>query len=176
MSRTKPLSIVLDTSVLINFLRIDRMDLLTRYSHEFIITDHVADEITNHYTNHYSDQQERFTTARENGTLQPISITDPVEVESFGKLISSDRLGAGECSAIALVIHRGHILAIDDRYASEQALHASQSIQIQTTQDLMVSMIHENLLNVQQADTIKDTWAKDHRFRLRIKSFAELIR
>ena len=35
----------MDTSVLINFLCIDRMDLIARHSHQFIVTDHVAAEV-----------------------------------------------------------------------------------------------------------------------------------
>jgi len=41
---------VLETSVLVNFLKIDRVDLLARHpSYEFIITEHVRAEITQHY-------------------------------------------------------------------------------------------------------------------------------
>ena len=45
MPLTSSTVIALDTSVLINFLCIDRMDLIARYSHQFIVTDHVAAEV-----------------------------------------------------------------------------------------------------------------------------------
>ena len=38
--------VVTDASVLVNFLRIDRMDLIAGHSHAFIVTDHVADEVS----------------------------------------------------------------------------------------------------------------------------------
>ena len=38
-----------DTSVLINFLRIDRMDLIEAHPASFIATDHVAAEIADAY-------------------------------------------------------------------------------------------------------------------------------
>jgi len=163
--------IVSDTSVLVNFLRIGRMDLIARYSHDFIVTDHVVAEITDYY----ADQQARFATAQAAGILQQVSITEPAEVALFGNLAASGRLGAGECSAIALATHQGHILAIDDRRASSHARRLCSHLQILTTQDLMVSMIGENLLDVPQADAIKDEWANNHRFRLAIQSFADLI-
>ena len=49
MSFTSPSAIVADTSVLINFLRVDRMDLIARHSHRFLVTDHVAGEVTDFY-------------------------------------------------------------------------------------------------------------------------------
>ena len=55
----QPAIIVTDTSVLINFLRIDRTDLLAGHSHAFLATDHVAAEITDRYP----DQQQRFAAA-----------------------------------------------------------------------------------------------------------------
>lgn len=171
MAYASPSIIVSDTSVLINFLRIDRIDLLADLSHDFIVTDHVADEITDHY----ADQRTRFEAARAAGIFQQAAVTDPAEVELFGRLAASGRLGAGECSAIALAVHQGHVLAIDDRRASNQAHRISQDLQILTTQSLMVSMIQENLLDVAQADAIKDEWANHHRFRLTIHSFADLL-
>ncbi len=48
--------IVLDASILINFLRIARMDLSAGHSHGFIATDHVAAKISKQFP----DQQERL--------------------------------------------------------------------------------------------------------------------
>lgn len=166
-----PTIIVTDTSVLVNFLRIDRMDLIAEHSHDFVVTDHVADEITDHYP----DQQERFGAAIEAGVLKQQSVTDPHELVLFGSLSATGRLGAGECSAIALAVHRGHSLAIDDKRAAKEARRTDSELSIIKTQDLMVSMIREGLLNVQVADRIKEEWAKKHRFKLKFGSFAELV-
>ena len=48
--------IVADTSVLINFLKVDRMDLIGAYPRQFLATDHVADEIADAYP----EQQARY--------------------------------------------------------------------------------------------------------------------
>jgi predicted nucleic acid-binding protein len=94
----------LDASPLINFLRINRIDLLEQISYSFFITDHVEDEIS---------------------ILYP---TSP--------------------------------------YLSPQF--------ILRTQDIILHMMLEGLLNVDEADEILEEWALKHRFKLKIKSFKEL--
>ena len=168
----RPAIIVTDTSVLINFLRIDRTDLIAGHSHDFLATDHVAAEISDHYP----DQQQRFAEALRAGVISETRATMPEELQLFESLFTTGRLGAGECSAIALAVHRGYILAIDDRLAIRHARKADASLRILATQDLMVSMIREGLLEVEEPDRIKRDWATRHRFRLRLDSFRELIR
>jgi len=70
-----PAIIVADTSILLNFLRIDRMDLIGSHPDSFIATDHVAAEITN------PEQQGRYTDALSAGHLAEQRIEDPVEIE-----------------------------------------------------------------------------------------------
>ena len=41
--------VVTDTSVLINFLRVDRMNLIAGHSHHFVVTGHVAEETSCRY-------------------------------------------------------------------------------------------------------------------------------
>ncbi len=94
--------IVTDASVLMNFLRIDRMDLIADHSHRFVVTDHVAAEISDRYP----EQQQQFGKAARRGTVSQTSIASPEELSLFGSLSASGRLGAGECSAIAMAVHR----------------------------------------------------------------------
>ena len=167
-----PAIIVTDTSVLINFLRIERIDLIAGHSHDFLATDHVAAEISDRYP----EQQQRFAAALDAGTISVTSVTTPEELQLFGTLFTTGRLGAGECSAVALAVHRGYILAIDDRVAIRHAHRADAALRILSTQDLMVSMIREGLLEIEEADRIKQQWAKRHRFRLKLDSFQSLLR
>lgn len=67
------------------------------------------------------------------------------------------------------------MLAIDDRRALSQARRLGRSLRLLTTQDLMVWMLRERLLDVSQADAIKDAWANHHSFCLSIQSFADLL-
>ena len=167
----QPAIIVTDASVLINFLRIDRTDLLAGHSHAFLATDHVAAEITDRYP----DQQQRFAAAVAAGAISEARVTTPEEIRLFGSLFAAGRLGAGECSAIALAIHRRYILAIDDRLATTHARRAGATLRILATQGPVVSMIREGLLDIAQADRLKQDWATRHRFRLKLHSFQDLI-
>ena len=163
--------LVSDASVLINFLRIDRMDLIAAVSYEFMATDHVTDEISEAYP----EQRVCYQAALDRGAVAQVSLTDPDELELFAMLAASGRLGKGECSAIACAIHRGYALAIDDRRAVREATAARSDLEIVRTQDLIVSMLKQNLLSIAEADAIKDEWEQRHRFRLKISSFAELL-
>lgn len=162
---------VSDTSVLVNFLRIHRADLIADHSCDVLVTDHVAEEITDNYP----AQRELFESALADGTLQEVSVTDTEAVALFARLSSTGTLGAGECSAIALSVHGDHALAIDDKRAAKQARRISGNLRILRTQELMVSMIQEDLLTVTEADTIKDTWSANHRFHLPFNTFRDIL-
>ncbi len=163
--------IVTDASVLINFLRIDRIVLLAHHSHAFLATDHVAAEITDLYT----DQQKRFAAALAAGTIAETRVTMMEELRLFGSMFATGRLGAGECSAIALAVHRRFILAIDDRIATKHARRVDATLRILTTQDLVASMIGQGLLSIAEADRTKQEWATRHRFRLKLTSFKDVV-
>lgn len=163
--------VIADTSVLINFLVVNRMDLIKRHSCRFLITNHVSREITEHYQEQFSRLQE----ALKQGILEEIPVTYQEEVETFAKLTELESLGSGECACIAVAIHRGYTLAIDDKKAIKQARLSCPTISIATTEDLMVSMIKAELITANEADTIKDEWALSHKFKLKISSFSELL-
>ncbi len=167
--------VVADTSVIINFLRIDRMDLIKAYPDPFIVTDHVATEIADSYP----DQQLRYQAALDHGHLSQQTVDDPAELETFLRLGAGGRLGAGERSAIAVALHRGHKLAIDDtraiRRAVEEANVAGNPLTIIRTQDVIVRLIKSGAIDLHQADGIKEDWRQNHRFALKIRSFTDLL-
>lgn len=164
--------IVSDTSVLINFLKINRLDLLDTCSLRVLITDHVREEITNGYP----DQLQRFQKGLQQNFLEEISITDPAAIELFVILHAKNKcLGYGECSAIAAAVHYKYLLAIDDKVAIESAFSLAPHLPILRTQDLIVKMIKEKVLTLVEADRILHEWATTHRFKLKISSFNELL-
>lgn len=163
---------ILDTSVLINFLKVDRLDLLTQHpTYRFYVTDHVRAEITQHYP----DQLAKLGAALAAGELGEIQVADPTEVQAFGQLQASQRLGSGECSAIAVAANRGFPLVIDDWRARKEAQGYSSLMVLLDTESLIVSLIHEGVIDVAAADAIKLDWEQKHRFRLSFSSFAERI-
>jgi predicted nucleic acid-binding protein len=164
--------VVADTSVLINFLRIDRMDLIGCHPQRFLATDHVGAEISDGYP----EQQARYQAAIASGLLDTCSVIDPEEVSLFLRLGLGQRLGAGECSAIAVAANRKYPIAIDDNQAVKRAVRAvGAKLEVIKTADVMVALIRIGALDVVAADRIKDTWALHHRFKVKANSFRELL-
>ena len=163
--------VIMDTSVLINFLVLDRAGLLARLStHRFVVTDHVRAEITAHY----HEQLQRLEQAFTDPILHEISVNDLAEVQIFAELTAKG-LGIGECSAIAVAVHRQLTLAIDDKQAIKKIANLAFNVPILTTEALMVLLIHHGTLSVQEADDMKLEWENNHRFRLKFASFSERI-
>ena len=167
--------VVADTSVIINFLRIDRMDLIGAHPDSFISTDHVGAEIADAYP----DQQARYQAALDRGHITQHVVDEPAELELFLRLAEKGRLGAGERSAIALALNRKCALAIDDtraiRRTVEEAGICGNPITIVRTQDVIVDLIKRGSLSVDAANAIKEDWNLNHRFTLKFDSFADLL-
>jgi predicted nucleic acid-binding protein len=164
--------ILLDTSVLINFAQIDRIDLLGSHpKYSFFLTDHVRAEVLEHFC----EQPAAMDFALETGVLTELTANSGEEIEDFGKLVEMKNLGLGECSAIAVAKHRSLVLAIDDIAARKQAKKLHGNLTMIGTEDIMVSLIREDILSVEEADEIKLCWETEHRFRLTFSSFAELL-
>jgi predicted nucleic acid-binding protein len=163
--------VVADTSVLINFLVLDQAELLGRLpNHRFVVTDHVRGEVTEHYP----DQLRSLQTAFAVGILEEIRVTDFQELQLFARLTATG-LGVGECSAIAVAAHRKFTLAIDDNRAVKKIKNAGLDLSMLSTESVVVLLIRHSVLTIQEADTIKEDWEKNHSFRLLFASFRERI-
>jgi predicted nucleic acid-binding protein len=163
--------VITDTSVLVNFLCIDRMDLIARHSHRFVITGHVIEEITDHYP----EQQLRLNAALADGTLELVTVSGDAALDLFRILSETGRLGAGESAAIACAIANNYAIAIDDRTAAAHARRLKADLVVLGSQDIMVHLIRSGAIDFAEADEIKNTWASHHRFKLAIASFSELV-
>jgi predicted nucleic acid-binding protein len=163
--------VVTDTSVLVNFLCIDRMDLIGAHAFDFVITDHVAAEIMDHYP----EQQERLSAALQAGIIRQESVTSDQALNIFKELSETKRLGAGESAAIALAVANGYAIAIDDRTAAKNARRVKSDLVIVGTQEIMVDLIRAGRVEVAEADRIKETWARDHSFALVFASFNDIL-
>lgn len=161
------LIVVADTSVLINFLKLDRMDLIARHSSKFLITNHVRTEVLG--------QHQRLIDALESEILEEHAVnTDNQEDWAlFGKLCAE--LGTGESSAITFALNRGYALAIDDGKAIKIAKKISKSLEIFRTQDVFQSMIQQNLIDIQEADRLKHELETMHKFKMSFQSFSDLL-
>ena len=164
-------TVITDTSVLINFLVIDKVELLGLLpGRQFVITDHVRSEVTAHY----HDQLQLLELSLGNRHLAEISVADPGEVGAFATLTKTG-LGIGECSAIAVAQNRGHALAIDDKTARKRVAALYPTVTILTTELIVLEMIRADLLTIAEADAIKLEWEQNHRFKLPFESFGKKI-
>jgi len=164
--------VVLDTSVLINFAKVGRLDLLDAHpSYAFVVTDHVRGEVSEHY----AEQFEAVDAAIKEDILRELAVDRPEELSDFGKLTAPRNLGIGECSAISVAKNRCLPLAIDDNQARKKARRFHSSLVLLSTETLVISMIRESVLTIEEADRIKLDWETKHRFKLTFGSFREKI-
>lgn len=162
---------LLDSSVLINFLNVDRADLLGALPRRrFQITPHVQAEVTENYP----QQLDRLNAALGAGFIEGTRLDDAREVAEFVALMKL-RLGQGESAAIAAAAIRGAPVALDDGTAQKKARKAHAALTILTTPDLMVELINAGVLTVQAADQIKGDLETKHRYRMPFRSFAEKL-
>ena len=165
---------IIETSVLINFLRINRVDLLARHPiYRFVVIDYVRQEVTNRS----GDQLIRLETALKagllHGDIEPKDVS-LAELQAYADL-QSIKIGDGERGAIAAAYARGHAIAINDYRALKKLPEAYKSLHLEDTTSLMVTLIRASVLSVDEADAIKADWEANHRFRLTFPSFGDLV-
>jgi predicted nucleic acid-binding protein len=172
MGTDAPTDVVTDTSTLVNFLRIGRVDLLAGLdSYRFVVTDHVRTEVTAFYPAQLANLEFAIMA----GHVVEITLDTPAELVAFGEL-KTLRLGDGECASIAAALSRGTPLVIDDIRARKKALEREPGLRLLDTIGLMVEAIQAGLITIPEADIIKADWEKNHRFiKKHFSSFSELI-
>lgn len=162
-------TLVIDTSVLINFIAVNRLDLLASLPGTTpVVTDHVRNEITDDHP----DQIAIFDRAVSAARISPVRVDTPDELITFAGLELSG-LGAGERSAIAAAIHRGFVVGLDDRRAIAILTRIYGNIRVLRTQDIVHELIEAGVLTVSDADAMKRRWQECHRFTLPFDSFAD---
>lgn len=160
---------LIDTSVLLKFLAVDRVDLLSRHpALRFIVTDHVRGEITDRRP----ERLARFESAIEQGLLQQASVSDPRELEVFGQLQRISQLGVGESAAAAAAVVLGVPMATDDRRAAKILARTFPKLALLDTAQIIRDLIQAKVLTVAEADALKAEWETRHRFKLPFSSFA----
>ena len=165
MARQGPTTIVLDTSVLLNFVNIGRLELLGQLGTPVVLLDQVLDEIRR------PEQRETVEDAVAAGILDLQSIRNPVEVALFAGLRVDGRLGAGECAVLAVALTRHWVAGIQDRRACLEGQRRRKDLALCQTEDLVLALIRSGHLTVEEADGFLVEWATRHRFRARLTSF-----
>ena len=158
--------VVSDTSVLINFLHIRRLDLLCEHrDYRFVITEHARAEITD------AAQRADLEGAISATGLEETCLTDPSEISLFATL--NGFLGRGESAAVAVAAIRTWAVATDDGRAKREIESRLGRKRLLTTPGVLLRCILNGALTVTEADAIKDALAA-HRFAMKLVSFADL--
>jgi predicted nucleic acid-binding protein len=167
---------IIETSVLVNFLKIDRTDLLSRHpAYRFVVLDLVRNEVGTKPW--YAAQADRLTAAIAAGHLlvdDPPEATPLAELAAFAAM-SEVKIGEGERAAVAAAYARGLSLAMQDHRAWKRTATYSARIPREDTVSIVASLIKAGILTVAEADAIKADWEANHKFTLTFASFAERI-
>lgn len=161
------MNVATDTCILVNLLRVNRLDLLALLPpYVFCTPPEVIAEIE------YQDQRQAIEQAIQQGWLQLMRLEDPIELETYAK--ANELLGSGESACWALAVRRNWVLATDDsKGAKWKKVISAPGIQLLNTPGIILLAIRAGLLTVQQADEIKAT-LEQSRFKMAFRSFADL--
>lgn len=160
--------VVVDTSLLLNFLKIGRLDLLCRGAgYRITITEHIRAEVKK------PKQAMMLEEAIESTWIEEVTLDDPRGLEQFAVL--EGVLGRGEAAAIALAESRGWALGLDEKGRARREAEARLGRdRILNTPGVLLRCIRREELSVEDADRLKDRLA-EARFAIRLESFRDLL-
>ncbi|MFQ5852292.1 MAG: hypothetical protein ACE5JU_17135 [Candidatus Binatia bacterium] len=154
------LLVVTESSFLINFLAIDRMDILGGLGQfKFHVVDHVTAEIR------YPDQQARLRAALAAGIVSEFEITDPVEILLYDELRKV--LGDGESASLAVAVSRRWIIAADEkgRFRKELFERIGEDYLLDTPGALLAA-IKSRVISISEAEELREALRR-HRFEMK---------
>lgn len=157
--------LVLDTSVLLNFVNIREVALLDQLDRPLVMPDEVLEEVTR------PQQRHDVVDAMSAGILMTETITDPREVALVAELRDDGRLGAGECAVLAISGSRNWSAAIQDGLAQAVGRARFPSLDLWETEDIVRRLIQAGHITAQQADDFLVEWRTHHRFSSRVTTF-----
>ncbi|MBI1331461.1 MAG: hypothetical protein GC165_01125 [Armatimonadetes bacterium] len=164
----KPL--ILDTSVLVNYAHIDRLDLLVGAHVETRVVEQVQTELQR------QNQKKALERAITNGTILPCAVEDLEDIAEAFKIVYDDRRGRGEAFSFVYARSTGGILGIDDKRAMSLFQRKFPELATATSKDLMVKAIKNKLITIAEADEIKGIWEQECRYKLLFESFSDLFK
>ena len=159
--------VVCDTTVLINFLIVERLDLITQSpDYRFVVTEHAVGEVTD------AAQLGRLKVALESGEIEQIDLVEPEGLSIFAEI--SCFLGSGEAAAIALAAQRTWRIATDDARARREVESRLGRGRLLTTPGILLQAIRNGAISAAQADEIKAK-LETRRFKMSFASFTDLL-
>jgi predicted nucleic acid-binding protein len=142
-------SVATDTSLLLNFLRIDSVELLAGApGFEFHVINHVVAEVTQ------EPSLGRLQSALTQSHVAEFEMTDLAATAVYDELRAT--LGDGEAATIAAAEHLGWIVGMDERGAALR--HASQRVgadRVLNTVGVLVHLVQTSTLTLAEAEQIR---------------------
>lgn len=163
------LLVVADSSFLINFLVLDRMDVLGGLQEfRFHVVNHVSAEIR------YEAQRARLRAALEGGLVAEIEITEPGEILLYDEFRRF--LGDGESAALAVAVTRRWVIAGDEkgRFRREVFDRLGEDYLLNTLGTLLTA-IRASLITVDEAEALRAE-LRENRFEMDPRPFDELLK
>jgi predicted nucleic acid-binding protein len=161
--------VIVDASFLINFLAVDRMDIVGKLPGlRFHLVNHVRAEVR------HDDQRARLGVALAGGMMTEIEVTDPGEVRLYGQFRRF--LGDGESASLAVAVGRRWVIAADEkgRFRREVFARLGDSYLLNTLGALLIA-IRAGVITVAEAEALR-TQLRAHRFEMDPIPFDELLR
>ena len=168
MSDELAILVVADTSVLINFVHVGRLDLLGPASGlRVLVPLEVKAELVDPV------QRAAVDDALAAGALADAGPLAVEELTEYARLRAT--LGSGESAALSIAVIRGAIVACDERRAF---LRAAETLlgpgRVVNTPGLLLRAIHRGTIEVAAADDMKAELER-RRFKMSFGSFADLL-
>jgi len=142
-------SVATDTSLLLNFLRIDRMDILGALpGFRFCVLNHVIGEVTQ------DPHATRLQTALAQGHVVEFELTDLDAIADYNSL--RENLGDGEAATIAAGAHEQWVIGMDEKArAKREAIARVGEHNLLNTPGVLVHAVHVGLLTLDEAEQIR---------------------
>lgn len=160
-------TVVVDASVLINLIHVNRLDLLGNLEgFEFVTPDQAIEDVK------YPEQAATLHDALAQAWLRREESTDTAEISVYADL--SRVMGRGEAACLAMAEHRGWMVACDEggRFLREARARLGPERLLNTT-GVLVLAIRRGPLTVKGADVIKEALER-RRFKMTLGSFGDL--
>ena len=160
--------VVIDTSVLLNFVNIGRIGLLACLSTNVVLLDQVMAEVKR------PEQIAEIEEAVATDTLKLHQVTDSDELALFVHLAAGGRLGTGECAVLATAVTRHWIAGLQDKRAIKEGKRLSNNLALWQTEDIVLELIRNGYLTVDEANEFLVEWKEKYRFRSLYSSFGDM--
>lgn len=157
--------IAVDTSVLLNFLKAGRLDILHACTARLVIPTEVRGEVRR------PDQVAALDAALADGRIIEEPITATAEVALFALMTARGALGIGERAVIAIAATRGWGAALQDKPAREEAQRRNRAMELHNTESFVREAIGHGAITYDEADALLLEWRTQHRFRSLLTSF-----